>query len=336
VSSIAAAGNHLLRAVTMLGIILFLAYLVFPSAPQFPTFTAPSFVNPFDRTTELSSYSFIPVHNDHANLSAVSTNFVGCFGNESWTCVQDLNSSDGPQSYVVMRNPALDVNNSIFMDLSPAIVGRTIFASYDIWCQFNGTITDGAYVIPTLWKWNGTGYSLIEGNTLKMESCGNGFFAHTTALSYTCNNGTGGACGESDSSLYNTPFSLQLAVQSPLTNDSWTISISTARVTIGIGIINGSTTCNGDFFANLSCQFTQFWNFLSKLGQYLINGIGFIFAWGSLFFSAVTTLIQDIIWLYSIPGVPTLVQLLINVYVSSNIIYFIYAVALLIRGSASG
>ena len=72
------------------------------------------------------------------------------------------------------------------------------------------------------------------------------------------------------------------------------------------------------------------------MGIFLVNGIVFIFAWGQQFFGIVTTLISLLVWLYAIPGMPQPIQLLFDVYVTTNIIYLIFTVAQLVRGAASG
>lgn len=294
----------------------------------------PAFNNPFNQASStLLSYDFIPVRPTQAAPGATSSNFTGCFGSEGWTCVQDLNGTDNERSYISLPNPAVDTSNAIWTGLSPSVKGRVISVQYDLWCRYSGPTNIGAYLIPTLWKWDGAVNALIEGNVFEVSACGNGFFSHVTAKSDTCNHGTGG-CGEVDAALYNTPFSLQVASQAPFSMTPWHIHVSTLRVTILIGVVNAdaTVTCGGDILSGLSCHFRQLIDFVSKLGSFVVNGVIYIFQILGYLVNIVVQFFSLFGYFFTVPGMPSILQSLLTVLFVGLMLF----VSIVIMGKVRG
>jgi len=350
-----AQAHHLIRSLMLLGVIMFLAFEMFPSAPQFPVLAAPNFNNPFQVDTFTN-----PLH-PVANSLPFSAPSVGC---QNWTYYVCLQSNDANQSYIHLQfvnasnacytngtNPPDRCGIAVF-NMQGGIPTKSTVTGFTISIVCRGTTATPAKFMIFI--------RALGERTTRQCSQSNDFqlLQFNYGGNVTGNIEPGGACYWSDIFAFaasgnpctvdqdpthfpGVQFAIEVCGINGICPDSDGISgefdITYVHVDVRSETPSGAT-CSGtnDWFSNQACQIGRGVDTAVKMGIFFVNGIVFIFAWGQQFFGIVTTLISLLVWLYAIPGMPQPIQLLFDVYVTTNIIYLIFTVAQLVRGAASG
>lgn len=314
------------KMILAIGLIIVIAGLMFPGVDSgwnnFQTtlqnITWPTYNNPFAPQTAIAQLipqdSFCFYDNPNAICNGNTTlpnNLVGCtFG----TAIQCINTDDEDTSYAVINGTG----------------GQFGF-------EFNGT------------QAGFENYSIQSVNVGVWCRSGNqsvSFLIHFSSTSLALN--FYGTCPVSNGPYVKVNGAFPFEIVSSPFGSNYTVFVDRngtqaggfARVTfvdLEVSYIPAQVTCTGNVFENTGCQLASIGRTFVKIVAAIINGIVFaisIVAWVgyvmAIFFLA---MIQTLLFLYTLPGVPIQIQALVSVIVTALLGGIIFILLSFLRGN---
>ncbi|TLX82518.1 MAG: hypothetical protein E6L00_03440 [Thaumarchaeota archaeon] len=305
--------STLAKAMFILAFVAVLAVMMFGS--QGPTLStppsAPVFINPWDAQSTFSyKLSFDDAGPNSSRRIIAHGSDNGCSQSTYWNCIKDPNGYDGNNTYVSMNNSVGFPNQ--FDDLIVNVTGWPTNGEIqsgliELSCRSN--TTSGVHINISISEWisivsggSGNTYlSAINQNTFCKS--GNDFTNLTIYLS-------------PPSVIYNLntnahPPNLMMFVAQDFNMD---VQISTISLTI---VVSSNASCSGaNFFSNTGCSIQNFINWLQNLGTAIVRAIGWLFGWFQIAGTFFYNFFLIIVWLYAIPGMPSVIQLFVDAYLT--------------------
>ncbi len=320
----------LARMIGFLGVITVFAGLLFQvgGPPGLPSLeNGPTLDNPFDHGV---TYTF-GLSDPGAGYGpggdyiwGTTGDAYGCSDAEFWNCVIDPAGPDRNATYVSVNGP-LVLNTTGWPQ-----AGKVRYGTVTLSCRSNGTGAKDGLMAALLNSWLpstggvSTGYLQNVGENVY---CRPGLQFQTTVLHLDL---IYGSPTPTDLSANPHCCNLQLEIFGTY-GSSATVEISS--VTITAFIADASSCSGGDFFSNIGCTLADGFKFITNLGLLFVNIGILIFSWIVFIGSFIGGVVADLLWFYSIPGMPPIFQALVDVIVTVMAFVLVYTVARLIRGS---
>lgn len=307
-----------------IGIIILIAGLMFPGADapwsSFQTTLQnlqwPTYNNPFSPQTIMSQLlpkdSFCYTNeNASGGCNGNTTAPVGCSFSNGQDC---LRTDDEDFSYVVISG---DTGNAGFIvngtqDTFPDYSIQTV--NMGVWCRSENK-TVGLYI-----KFNSNQVAATFFGTCPVSNGVyiklNGAFTHQ---------------------IISSPFGANYSLNVVRNNTSPGASARVTMVDLEVYFVPEQVTCAGNVFENTGCQIANIGRTFIKLVQAFVNALVFvisIIAWvGFLVAVFFLAIIQTLIFLYTIPNAPIVVQGVISAFVTAELGTVIYLLVKTLRGS---
>jgi hypothetical protein len=305
----------------------------------------PQFNNPFDNAIQVSSFTMKPTSLVHGigSYTNPTKDVVNCDTSPNlWSCVRDNNGTDGNKTYLMLYNPtfggdppgsACGVNECTQMtfDLEgSSLKGSTLRdGSFDFWCQtIGGSIVHQLQVI-AIDQWNtgmGAYQTIYTGSTNRVQ-CPMGYFAKATIR-------LAPSLIVADTSAQDERLTVDIEVAANEQANNYGIAVTTVRFN-GVYSVAATGCSAGDFFGNLGCQVGQFFDFIGKLGQFVVNGAVFIGQILVYFGNAAIQFFGLFGYFFSIAGLPPILQGLLTVLFIGFSLYIAVAFFGKIRGTGN-
>jgi len=304
----------LYRTLFVLGVISFIAVLIFaengPTQPFVPVI--PSFQNPFNNVGGFSANAPLEQQTnywEYPTYSNVTTSL--CNNITYYECVED-NPDDQDYTYVALRNfdnPLNDGSNLAYIDFGLVGTGfdwtRVSAMNVIVWCRWDVVAPNNNKTITV---------SLIEAQGANV------FFLIDADDTGDCTeSSTFGRLDFIDNTILGAPNGANADVHIRIAMEGspgGSISVEITAIIVTV-FFSSDTTCAGSgFFGDVSCQigniFRPVVQFLGLVMGILLFVAEFFITIGQL----ITNYIAVIVWLYAIPGMPTVIQAFVDVWLT--------------------
>ncbi len=341
----------LAKLIVTIGVVAALAVSLYGSSgPAFPfQVNFPTFSNPFDASVHISTYSFLPTvgygpGGNGTGDPAMTVDLTGC--SIGWDCIRDLNGSDGASSYATLHNVAVfntppapcnfnDPNSSpdancrtlpFYLEGSGLKGEKLVDITVDIWCRTRNTTSPVRLQVSGIQQFNSTVQALMiifTGQQNDVMLCPVGAFGHLSIrLART------GISG--DTSAWANPLLMTLWMFDQ-GNAPW-IDVSTVRMQGTYQTTTTGCASSTDFFTNIGCHLGAVGDASLRTLQLLVNIVVYIGQWLLAFITIMANVFVAASWFFNIPGLPTVVQNLLDAFFIGTTTVFILIIVRTLRG----
>lgn len=334
------------RVVLALGLIAIFAVALYgESAPALPTVSdLPSFDNPFsmaDRTYELKPDADLDsdppaTATDEFETEGTGiddptcdtgTHPVGDAVNEFWGCVTDHARPQNPEPDGLQTRVNIlagDATFTVSLEAEQGGTGDNYLSGLTVVFQCRGNSATSVRILFAFET--SVGIPLPTGSTPEVR-CTPGVFDVYEADYGGQLPDPGGTNGLTTSDFSNARLRVELGGTEELAVGD--VDISDLFVLVRF---SPARACTGGFADRFWCQGEQFFAFVVSFFTLLGEVVSFSVEWGLLIFNFIIAVFLIIAWLYAIPGMPTALQVIVDVVVTALAFALIIEFARLIRG----